>query len=120
MSAMLIAPAVAARQYTHHFGTMLLLSGLFGLMSGFLGNVLSLELSREVSLPTGPTIVLVAAFICLISLLIAPDRGILPRLARIRRFRHKCHAENILKFMWRYGEKGDVPLRDLEQAPHFS
>ncbi|MCC6127663.1 MAG: metal ABC transporter permease, partial [Chlamydiae bacterium] len=61
MSGMLIAPAVAARQYTNRLATMFWLAGFFGILSAFLGYVLSVEGSSyasspelKISLPTGP------------------------------------------------------------------
>jgi manganese/zinc/iron transport system permease protein len=109
MSAMLIAPAAAARQYTHKMGSMLVLAGIFGALSGFLGNYLSVEFSYSLlkegtsSFPTGPSVVVVAAFICIISLLIAPERGLLRRAWRIAGYRYQCACENLLKFMWKHG-----------------
>lgn len=97
MSAMLIAPPVAARQFTNRFQKMLWLAALFGLISGFLGCYASVELTRyfsalypesRLAFPTGPMIVLVASAICLISLLIAPERGFLVRLIREYRLKH--------------------------------
>lgn len=112
MSAMLIAPAAAARQYTHRMGPMLALAAFIGALSGFLGNYLSVELSyaflkvsegSQLSFPTGPSVVVVSAAICIISLLIAPERGLFVRAARIAGYRYKCACENLLKFMWKHG-----------------
>lgn len=109
MSAMLIAPSVAARQFTHHLWMMLLLSALFGSVAGFLGNYLSVEgtllLSQlfprqRLSLPTGAMIALTATLACLLALLLAPERGLLVRVWRIMRFRRRCLEENILKYIW--------------------
>lgn len=97
MSAMLIAPAVAARQFTNRMSHLFLLSGFFALLSGFFGNYLS------AGLPTGPMIVLVASAICLVALFLAPERGLLSRFIRIRRFRYRCLTENILKTFWHTG-----------------
>lgn len=119
MSAMLIAPAVAARQFTNRLSIMLFLAGIFGILSGFLGNVLSVELSKDfadrfpgtrLALPTGPMIVLVASVICVLSLLFAPVRGLCPRLVRIAAFRYRCVYENILKLMWRRGAEKAIAL----------
>nr|WP_166154243.1 iron chelate uptake ABC transporter family permease subunit [Neochlamydia sp. AcF84]NGY94232.1 putative metal transport system membrane protein [Neochlamydia sp. AcF84] len=110
MSAMLISPAAAARQYTNRLPIMLVLAACFGLISGYLGNYLSIEVSNSLAslypsarlaLPTGPMIVLVSSFICLLSLLLAPERGVLLRVVRIAKFRHRCMCENLLKAIWR-------------------
>lgn len=115
MSAMLIAPAAAARQYTHRLSIMLILSGTFGLVSGYFGNVLSVQATRhfDIGLPTGPMIVLVATAICLFSLLLAPERGLLMRYSRAVRFRYRCLCENILKAIWRISPCGEVPFEQI-------
>lgn len=112
MSAMLIAPAAAARQFSHRLSVIFVLAGVIGLISGFLGNYLSTEVTMHLqlthptarlSLPTGPMIVVVASLICILALLFAPERGLIPRLMRIARFRYKTLCENILKQFWRQG-----------------
>lgn len=82
MAAMLIAPAAAARQWTNRLSVMLILSSLFGLLAGVVGTLLSVSQSR---LPTGPMIILAATAIVLISLLAAPQRGLLWAAIRRRR-----------------------------------
>ena len=127
MSAMLIAPAAAARQYSNKLYRIFALAALFGLMSGFLGNYLSVEVSGwlvakypglRLALPTGPMIVVVASVICLLSLLFAPKRGLLLRIARVVRFRYQCMCENLLKAIWRLGPKNIVSFDQI--AKHQS
>jgi len=74
MSAMIVAPAAAARQWTDKLGVMVLLAGLFGAIAGISGAVIS---STFAHIPTGPTIVLSISVIVLISLLLAPNRGLI-------------------------------------------
>lgn len=129
MSAMLIAPAVAARQFTNRFHSMLMLAGLFGLISGFLGNYLSLELSKIVNstypqtrfaLPTGPMIVLAASMICIASLLFAPERGLILRMCRASKFKFSCISENILKAIWRQGPENPVSFDQFKEFQSVS
>lgn len=124
MSAMLIAPAAAARQLTNRLSWMLLFSALIGMASGFLGNYLSVELSHvaltfysfeRFAIPTGPMIVLVATAICIMALLFAPQRGFIPRLIRIAGFRFQCLTENLLKSLWRFGPSTEVSFEQLAQ-----
>ncbi|TYQ14922.1 UNVERIFIED_CONTAM: manganese/zinc/iron transport system permease protein [Acetivibrio alkalicellulosi] len=77
MSAMLIAPAAASRQWTDRLEIMAVLGGLFGALSGITGAIISSSTSK---MPTGPLIVLVSFIIFLFSLLFAPKRGILKKL----------------------------------------
>jgi len=79
MSAMLIAPAVAARQWTDRLSIMVLLSALFGAISGVTGTIVSSLVSN---LPTGPTIVLIISGIVLLSLIFAPNRGLFRRILK--------------------------------------
>lgn len=117
MSGMLIAPAVAARQFTHRLHLMFFLSGVVGALSGFFGNYLSIEvpaaLGDRFSLPTGPMILLSASFFALVALLVAPGRGLISRGVRIASFRSRCQLENILKGFWKKGEDASVSLREI-------
>jgi manganese/zinc/iron transport system permease protein len=76
MSALIVAPGAAARQWTDRLGRMVVISAALGAASGILGTVISDLLTR---VPTGPAIVLVATAFVLVSLLIAPRRGLLWR-----------------------------------------
>lgn len=80
MSAMVVAPAAAARQWTDRLGTMIGLSALFGALAGVSGAAISSLVPR---LPTGPTIVLCISAVVVVSLLFAPNRGLV--WARFRR-----------------------------------
>ncbi len=120
MSAMLIAPAVSARQFTNRLSTVFLLAGLFGICAGFIGNYLSLTLTHSfssattrVSIPTGPTIVLTAATLCLFALICAPERGLASRAWRIMLFRYRCLCENILKCIWRLSPEDGTLTQEL-------
>jgi manganese/zinc/iron transport system permease protein len=125
MSAMLIAPAVSARQYTNNLKLIFVISAFFGLLSGFWGNYLSLELSEgienaKISFPTGPMIVIVASFIAFISLLFAPKRGVVIRFLRIVIFKLTCLKENILKTIWRLEDDKTVKLVDIKKYQRVS
>lgn len=76
MSAMIIAPAAAARQWTDRLGLMVVLSAFFGLLAGAGGAILS---SRTLNLPTGPMIVVCISGLAFGSLFGAPNRGLLWR-----------------------------------------
>jgi len=81
MSSLLIAPAVAARQWTDNLGTMAVLAGLIGAVSCGVGTYASAVVS---GLPTGPAIVVAASLVVVASLLFAPGRGMIAR-AHVRR-----------------------------------
>lgn len=69
MSALVVAPAVTARQWTNRLGQMIMLAALIGAGCGVGGTFLGDWLSRPgKSVPTGPTIVLFATLMVAISL----------------------------------------------------
>jgi manganese/zinc/iron transport system permease protein len=74
MSAMLVAPGVAARQWTNKLSIMVVLASIFGALSGILGTILSSSIEN---MPTGPSIVLVISIIVFVSIFFAPSRGLL-------------------------------------------
>lgn len=93
MSAMVVAPAAAARQWTNRLGVMVLLSALFGSAAGIGGAVIS---SLVPKLPTGPTIVLCISGLVFISIFLAPARGLLWHQVRQYRNRRNFRAEAVL------------------------
>ena len=74
ISSLLIAPAVGARQWTNKLGTMCILAGFFGMISAIGGTIWSTTVQK---LPTGPAIIVILSAIVLLSLIFAPNRGIL-------------------------------------------
>lgn len=76
---LLVTPAAAARYWTHRLSLMVALAGLFGALSGAIGTVIS---ATTPDLPTGPVTVLVATVLFAISVLFAPDRGLIARAIR--------------------------------------
>ena len=74
ISSLLIAPAVGARQWTNKLGTMCILAGFFGMVSAIGGTIWSTTVQK---LPTGPAIIVILSIIVLLSLIFAPNRGIL-------------------------------------------
>lgn len=93
MSAMVVAPAAAARQWTDRLGVMVFLSAFFGALSGLVGALIS---SSGAGLATGPVVVLVASVIVLISLFFAPNRGLFWRWFLQQRNRKKLRLDSVL------------------------
>ncbi|WP_273282832.1 metal ABC transporter permease [Pseudooceanicola atlanticus] len=86
--ALLILSPVAARFWTERSEVVALLAGLIGGVSGAAGAVIS---SLAPDLPTGPIIVLVAAAIFAVSLVLAPQRGVLAGVIAQFQFRRRVH-----------------------------
>lgn len=92
MSAMLIAPGVAARQWTNKLSVMVVLAAAFGAVSGIGGALIS---SMVANMPTGPTIVLVVSVIVLVSITLAPNRGLIHRLYVRRKARNNLKEAHL-------------------------
>jgi manganese/zinc/iron transport system permease protein len=97
MSAMVVAPAAAARQLTDRLAPMVVLSAAIGVLSGVSGAVLSSLVPR---LPTGPTIVLVLSAVVLLSLVFAPRRGLLWRWIRLGKLRPAAALDPVLMHLY--------------------
>ena len=93
MSAMVVAPAAAARQWTDRLGVMVGLAAVIGALAGVIGAVVSSAAAR---MPTGPTIVVAVSGLVLASLLLAPNRGLVWGRVRDRRARRRLRLDAVL------------------------
>ena len=99
MVGMLIAPAVAARQWTHKMDQMIFLAAVFGAFAGSTGAVIS---AVDTDMPTGPLIIVVAFMLVFISISLAPGRGLAWALWRRRQDRLRFAAQNVLRDLYRH------------------
>ncbi len=113
MSAMLVAPAAAARQWTDRLGIMVVLSSLFGAISGVAGSITS---SLMLKLPTGPTIVVYLSMFVIISLLFAPHRGMLWDVLRSYRHKKQLQRTTVLKNLLLFSEISTDPYHAHDVA----
>ena len=90
ISSLLIAPAVGARQWTNKLGTMCILAGLFGMVSAMGGTIWSTTVQK---LPTGPAIIVILSVIVLLSLIFAPNRGMLWQYRRNKQSKQALLSE---------------------------
>lgn len=93
MSAMVVAPAAAARQWSDRLGLVTTLSGLFGALAGVSGALIS---TYAAQLPTGPIIVLCLTGIVVFSLVLAPNRGLLWSWVRQHRQSREIRSRVVL------------------------
>lgn len=94
MVGILTAPAVAARQWTHKLDQMITLAAVFGAFSGGAGAVIS---ALDSDMPTGPMIIVVAFALVMISLALAPGRGLMWRGWQDRKNRRRFAQQNALR-----------------------
>ena len=106
MSAMVVAPAAAARQWTDRLGRMVVLAAVFGAIAGVSGATVSATTEH---LPTGPTIVLCLTGIVVVSLLGAPNRGVLWSWIRQKRNGRRLRTEAVLLDLYALASQHSEP-----------
>jgi len=79
MSSFLIAPATAARQWTNSLFSTIILTIIFSLLATTAGTFISCNYPH---IPTGPTIVIIATIITLISIIVSPS-GLVAKKIRL-------------------------------------
>ena len=104
MSAMLLAPAAAARQWTNNLGVMVFLAAIFGAFSGVFGTAVS---ASQNNLSTGPVIVIIAAIFVIFSFIFSPSRGLLFKQIRLIKNRRDLELHKTLAFMYNIAETHD-------------
>ncbi len=102
--AMLIIPSVAARFWSNRTDRVVTIAGLIGGLSGYTGAAVS---ASAPSLPTGPIIVLICFALFVVSLFLAPNRGVLASVLRQRQFQLRVHRRQGL-----LGIARDEPIFD--------
>lgn len=93
MSALIVAPAAAARQWTDRLGVMMVIASAFGAIAGIAGAFVS---SLGTGLSTGPVVVLIVSLIVLLSLLFGASRGLVWSWYQRRRSRRTLRTQAVL------------------------
>ena len=92
IAALLIIPAVSARYWTHSFKRMIIISAIFGGLSGAFGTILS---ALGSGWPTGPFIVIIASSLFVISLFLGKEKGILVKYLQLKIQRKQVIKEQL-------------------------
>ena len=121
MSALVVAPAAAARQWTDRLGVMLLVASFFGAVAGVAGALLS---SLGQGLSTGPVVVLVVSVIVLASLLFGASRGLVWNWFRRQRSRRRLRTQAVLDNLYGLASQHADPrhphaIGALRAADHY-
>jgi manganese/zinc/iron transport system permease protein len=106
MSALVVAPAAAARQWTNRLSVMMILASLFGAIAGVAGALIS---SLGAGLSTGPVVVLVVSLIVVASLVLGASRGLLWGWVRRQRNRRILRTQAVLANLYGLAAQHDNP-----------
>lgn len=125
MAALIILPGAAARFWTDRLGQLLLIAAIGGAAAGVLGTFFASPLPQRwfgaqlfdtAKLPPGPLIVLSAATFFLLSLLFAPQRGIVAGAAAELRLRARITREHLLRAMYELSEPYLPQTPNIEES----
>lgn len=111
MTSMVIAPAVAARQWVRRLEHMVLLAVAVGIVAGVTGALLS---AAGRNLATGPLVVLSVSALVLVSITLAPGRGVLWELFRHWRDRRSIGDRQILTTLYKLAAHHRDPRYPVE------
>ena len=103
MSALLIAPVVAARYWSNKLSTIVVLAVLFAAISGLGGVWIS---TQYLQMPTGPWVVVWLSAMSFLSILFGAQKGVVKRWVNQRNIQRRNLEENLLKALYQLGEKG--------------
>lgn len=112
ISALIITPAASARFWTHNLKKMILLAVGFSVFAGIFGAYISYAAEN---MPTGPWVVVAISTITIISIIVAPKKGLIAKLLRHQKNKQKILLENILKTMYVFHEKKNLEKELSEQ-----
>ncbi len=104
--AMLIIPAAAARFWTQRLWKLVVLSMLIGAASGYIGASISALLPRK---PAGSVIVLSSGGLFLLSMFLAPSRGVLATTIRQAGIRIKIANDHLLESLHEHAQDATPP-----------
>jgi manganese/zinc/iron transport system permease protein len=113
MTAMVIAPAVAARQWVKQLNHMVILAIGFGIISGVTGVLISASVRH---LATGPVVVLAISAIAALSILLAPGRGVLWGWIRRQRERRAIGQRQMLTTLYKLAAHHQDPYYPVERS----
>lgn len=113
MAALVVAPAAAARQWSSRLGRVVVLSALIGAGGGIAGALVS---ASGPNLSTGPLIVLALTAVFVVSLLFAPERGLVWEAVGRRRRAAGVQAELVLHTLRRLSREHRDPSYPVEQG----
>ncbi len=107
MASLIILPGVSARFWTERLGHMLILAGIFGLVTGAAGTAASAHWSE---FPAGAMIVLTGGAIFSVSMLVAPRRGVISRAISFASMRSRVARQNLLRTLYELSGPNPVAL----------
>jgi manganese/zinc/iron transport system permease protein len=118
ISGLFITPAAGARFWSKNVNQMLLFSILIAIPGTYLGIGISYLLPK---MPTGPWIIVVISFITILSIFIAPEKGIIAKIWHRNKIKHKVSRENLIKLLYKMRvDHPSITIKKIQESnPDF-
>ena len=113
MAAVLLTPIAAARFWSGELSHMLILSAFLGALSAIISTQISY---LAPAMPTGPWMVVSLSILFILSLLFAPQKGLLKRFLEHKLLRQKVAEENILRTLYKLVERNKIDQLDFNHS----
>jgi len=113
MAAVLLTPVAAARFWSDKLTSILILAGSLGAISAIISTQISY---LAPAMPTGPWMVVSLASLFFLSLLFAPNKGLVKRYLQQTQLRQKVAEENILRTLYKLWERTDFEKNDFNMG----
>jgi len=113
MAAILLTPMAAARFWSNQLPHTLIIASLLGAISAIISTQISY---LAPAMPTGPWMVVSLSTLFILSLLFAPQRGLLKRYSEYNQLRKKVAEENILRTLYKLLERQNFTHNHFMQA----
>ncbi|MBN2866938.1 MAG: metal ABC transporter permease [Thiotrichales bacterium] len=110
MAAVLLTPVATARLWSNQLRNILLLAGTVGAMSAIISTQISY---LAPAMPTGPWMVVSLSTLFFLSLLFAPDKGLIQRYLKQHQLRQRVSQENILRTLYKLWERSEFTQNDF-------
>ena len=117
MAAVLLTPIAAARYWSSQLSHILIISACLGALSAIISTQISY---LAPAMPTGPWMVVSLSMLFIVSLIFAPEKGLLKRHLEHKALRQKVSEENILRTLYKLVERQDFEHHHFNQADILS
>jgi len=105
MAAVLLTPIAAARFWSNELKFLLILTAIIGGISALISTQISY---LAPAMPTGPWMVVSLSGLFFISLLFAPNKGLIKNFLEHQKLRQKVAEENILRTLFKLVERNNI------------
>ena len=114
--AMLVTPASTALLLSNKLKTVICIASLVGLLSAILGLIISIQFETT----PGPAMTVVAAVLYFLTVIFAPERGLLFKSIRNNRLKKKIMFEDTLKQALKLSGLGKLNKQNLQEKLGYS